>query len=147
MEIFTVVVQAATALAIVFAAWQLLSHSRQMHRDFEMLYVQRYWQLMDRRSARLVNRGIAKSRDREVIRAYLQLCEDEVDLRRTGRVTDSTWVFWSVATLRQCRERAYAEELRTAPPGLYRGLRAVLAGEGRRDPLVRNWLWRRLHGL
>jgi hypothetical protein len=93
MEWFSLAVDAITALAIVFAAWQLLSHSRQMHRELEGLYVQRYWELMDQRSESFIVEGDPRPRDRRVIHAYLQLCEDEIDLRRLGRLTDNTWKF------------------------------------------------------
>ena len=112
MDIFSGIVQTLTALAIVFAAWQLLFHSKQMHRDFELLYVQRYWQLMDRRSPAFALERDPTDADRLAIRAYLQLCEDEVDLRRLGRVTDNTWGFWSRSIISQAGEAAYSSELK-----------------------------------
>ncbi|WP_425843683.1 hypothetical protein [Agrococcus sp. TSP3-2-1] len=36
------VLQCVTLVAVLLAAWQVLFHSRQMHRDFEAVYVQRY---------------------------------------------------------------------------------------------------------
>jgi len=38
VELISAVVQALTACAIIFAAWQLLFHSHQMHRDFGQHY-------------------------------------------------------------------------------------------------------------
>lgn len=146
MEIFTFVVQGVTALAIIFAAWQLLFHSRQMHREFEQLYVSRYWVLMDQRSAHFAVTGHARKRDRPVVRGYLQLCEDEIDLRRLGRVTDNTWEFWAGAALDQVAAPAYAKELETLGCDDYHLLRELIRTEGT-DPLRRNWLWRKTHGL
>lgn len=69
-ETVGVIVQIVTCLAILFAAWQLMFHARQMHRDFEMLYVQRYWELMDRRSDVLITQGTTSNPDRVVALAY-----------------------------------------------------------------------------
>ncbi|MBX3195844.1 MAG: hypothetical protein KF727_12200 [Microbacteriaceae bacterium] len=144
-----VVVQVLTALAIIFAAWQLLFHSRAMHREFELLYVQRYWELMDRRTAKFAIGDGTHHSDRLVIRAYFQLCEDEADLRRIGRVTDNTWTFWRGAMVSQASTAAYRHELDRLDASAYPQLRAILADpEGRRKgPLAWGWLRRKLHGL
>lgn len=147
MEVFSAIVQAFTALAIIFAAWQLMFHSRQMHRDFELLYVQRYWELMDRRSPEFALECEPTPDDRLVIRAYLQLCEDEVDLRRLGRVTDNTWKFWSRSIVEQASAPAYAEELKRVGADRYSLVRRLMASRAAHDPLGRSWLWRKVHGL
>lgn len=144
---FSVIVQSLTALAIIFAALQLLFHSKQMHRDFEMMYVQRYWQVMDRRSDEFEFDGKPQASDREVIRGYLQLSEDEIDLRGLGRVSDNTWVFWSTAIVAQCHEEAYAKALADTPQDMFRSVRTLLSSDGREDPLKRRWLGRKLRGL
>ncbi len=149
MEWFSLAVDAITALAIVFAAWQLLFHSRQMHRELENLYVQRYWELMDQRSESFTVEGDPKPSDRRVIHAYLQLCEDEIDLRRLGRVTDNTWKFWCEAIRSQATSPSYASFLSTAPADRWPLLRELTAQPAAYDPLrdQRNWMWRKLHGL
>lgn len=147
MEVFSAIVQAFTALAIIFAAWQLMFHSRQMHRDFELLYVQRYWELMDRRSPEFALEHEPTPEDRLVIRAYLQLCEDEVDLRRLGRVTDSTWKFWSQSMVAQASAPAYARELSLVGAERYPLVRRLIESQATQDPLTHNWLWRKVHGL
>lgn len=53
-EWWSVILQAITVFAVAFAAFQLMFHSRQMHRDLEMAYVERYWSLMDERSVKFV---------------------------------------------------------------------------------------------
>lgn len=147
MDAFSTVVQALTASAIVFAAWQLLFHSRQMHRDFEVLYVQRYWGLMDERSDKFLLNGELVETDRRVVRAYLQLSEDEIDLRSLGRVTDNTWRFWSRAITDQCTAPGYREELSVLPTTMYPGVRKNLEAGRAYDPLEHGWLWRKVHGL
>ena len=146
MEILSAVTQVVTALAIGVAAWQLFFHGRQTHRGFEQLYVSRYWVLMDQRSAHFAVTGRALRRDRPVVRGYLQLCEDEIDLRRLGRVTDNTWEFWARATLDQVAEPAYSKELATLGCDDYHLLRELIRTGGA-DPLRREWCWRKFHGL
>jgi hypothetical protein len=104
---FSIAIQTVTLVAIILAAWQLLFHSKQMHRDFEVLYVQRYWDLMDKRSFSFSIDQVPSDGDRVVIRGYLQLCEDEIDLRRLGRVSDNTWGFWGGAILSQVSANGY----------------------------------------
>lgn len=140
-----------TFVAIGLAGWQLLFHSRQMHRDFEMLYVQRYWAIMDKRRPEWRNNPIGHTtlhpEDEVLIRDYLQLCEDEVDLRSLGRVTDSTWGFWATAISSQTASAPYEKFLTCDPEStlLYPSLtRFKHTGE---DPLKRGKSWRMFHGL
>lgn len=100
---------------------------------------------MDRRSDALEFRGRTNKSNRQVVRAYLQLCEDQVDLRRLGRVTDSTWRFWRQAILDQCAERPYRVELSRSSPEMYSRLRDLIATGDNYDPLHRrHWgRWRR----
>ena len=151
-DVTSVVIQGITALAFVLAAWQLLFHGRQMHRDFEMLYVERYWKIMDERSPEWRNNGELQPRDHSLVQDYLQLCEDEIDLRKLGRVTDSTWEFWARAIVGQTSEWPYAGELEDSAPHRYPRLRTLLdSNKGDRskamDPLGHRWLWRKSHGL
>ena len=141
----TFIVDALTGAAIIFAVWQLMFHSRQMHRDLESLYVQRYWELMDRRSIGWVTEDKTAPEDLPVIRAYLQLCEDEIELRKRGRVTDSTWAFWAVAIRDQCSQEPYAAALSDLPEEDLPSLRGLLAGEA--EPLTWSKARRKLHGL
>ena len=156
----SLVVQIVTALAIVMGAWQLLFHGRQMHRDFEMLYVERYWHIMDNRSTEWRNGGELQPSDRGVVQDYLQLCEDEIDLRKLGRVTDNTWGFWANAIVAQTKSGPYSDELATSDSSLYPRLRGLLKSRDTltstatdkekakaAEPLDENWMWRKIHGL
>ncbi|GLY39785.1 hypothetical protein Amsp01_058080 [Amycolatopsis sp. NBRC 101858] len=35
-----------------------------------------------------------KADDERVVRAYLRLCEDQLELRRLGWISTSTWAIW-----------------------------------------------------
>lgn len=147
IDIWSLVLQIATLVAVGVAAWQLLFHSRQMHREFESLYIARYWELMDRRSKRWVLKGQPTSMDTTVMRSYLQLCEDEIDCRRIGRITDNTWDFWRDAIRSQAGTGHYQRVLEEAPMSEYPLLRKLLRLGASYDPLGRTWIWRKTHGL
>ena len=147
MDAWSLVLQIATLVAVVVAAWQLLFHSRQMHRDFEALYVARYWTLMDQRSADFALGGTPTKSDQIVILNYLQLCEDEIDCRRIARVTDSTWKFWRSAIISQANETPYAAALRELPKDRFPQLRALLHTAHDYDPLEWKAPSRAFHGL
>lgn len=146
-DVWSLVLQLATLVAVVVAAWQLLFHSRQMHREFEALYIARYWELMDRRSIRWVVSGRQTTRDGVIAKGYLQLCEDEIDCRRIGRVTDNTWAFWRDAILSQTAEQPYRAVLQSSPVSDYPRLRELIAVGEEYEPLPHRWLWRKAHGL
>lgn len=147
LELISVIVQAITAAAILLAGWQLLYHSRAMHRDLEMAYVVRYWQLMDDRSPQFVLTRTPGPGDDVVIMRYLHLCEDELELRELGRVTDDTWRFWSSAMFDQVSVPAYREMLEKAPDDVFFHLRQLIEVGPHYDPLKYGRVKRRLRGL
>ena len=144
---WSVILQAITVFAVAFAAFQLMFHSRQMHRDLEMAYVERYWSLMDERSAEFVWSQQVSERDRVVIFKYLQLCEDELDLRQIARVTDNTWGFWSQSMHSQAGSAPYQAVLMALDPTLFPHVRRIVKAGPHYDPLQKSTLWRRMRGL
>jgi hypothetical protein len=139
-----VVAQLVTPIAVLFAIFQLIGARAAKHRDFENLYVQRYWNLMDSfegdpwstRSVRALPR-----RDRSKIRNYLQLCEDELDLRRNGFISTKTWDIWADGMISQCSLPVYVDGMRNAKVDALPALRRFL--RNRQDPLkmspIRKW--------
>lgn len=139
-----VIAQFATMVAVFFAVLQLIGARAAKHRDFENLYVQRYWNLMDdfqgdpwtASSLRRLSRG-----DRSKVMAYLQLCEDELDLRRNAFVSTKTWGIWADGMTSQCSRPVYADALRSLPKHELPALRTFLRTFD--DPLrmhpIRKW--------
>lgn len=85
----------ATAIAVILAVAGLRQTQRQRVRQFEDFYVKRYWDLMDRLSlGALRDQRASNDEDRKALYAYLLLCEDELDLRAEGWISDSTWKVW-----------------------------------------------------
>lgn len=87
----------ATAVGLFLAVIGLRQTQRQRVRQFEDFYVSRYWTLMDRLSLEIAvgasNHLLPE--DRKAVHAYLVLCEDELDLRAEGWISDATWELWS----------------------------------------------------
>jgi len=134
-------------LAVGFAAFQLMFHSRHMHRDLEMVYVNRYWELMDGRSSQFVLTQEPTEEDQATVFKYLQLCEDELDLRSLARVTDSTWGFWAQSIYAQTAIPAYAKTLESLGPTVFPSLSRLVTSGPAFDPLTRGFIWRKIHGL
>ncbi|MBG6183059.1 hypothetical protein IWX65_001006 [Arthrobacter sp. CAN_A214] len=141
-------IQALTASAIVFAALQFVGSQTQRHREFENLYVQRYWDLLDRMSFNLyMNKPLRllSGSNKRVIHAYLRLCEDELDLREQGFITDRTWKVWSLGMRAQLKSEPYAAELQKLGLDDLPALRQFLPTG--RDPLLWRWYKRWWSGL
>lgn len=133
--------QVATVIAVGAAFLQLIGARAAKHRDFENLYVQRYWNLMDRFegnpwTATSVDDLIESDRSR--VSAYLQLCEDELDLRRNGFISTKTWGIWVDGMKSQCARPAYKDALNAIDENELPALRDFIDNENL-DPLKMNW--------
>ena len=86
-----------TAVGIALVVLQFIGERTSRHREFEMMYVQRYWQISDHLPREFVQ-GLDDFRitrkNRLAFLDYLLLCEDELDLRSRGYITDPTWAIW-----------------------------------------------------
>lgn len=102
----------ATAIGVFIALTGLRQSQRQRVRAFEDSYVRRYWHLMDQLSLdalRGVANGPLSEADEKIIRAYLLLCEDELDLRANGWISDATWKIWEPGIIAQLRRWPFEE--------------------------------------
>lgn len=127
------ITQFASSIAVGVAIWvavsQLGSQNRQQHREFENMYVQRYWVIIDRFSAdyRLRGRRTQLSdNDRLACQSYLQLCEDEVDLFEAGRITAETWKIWKSGIDSMLEEEHFRQILAATSEEIYQTLRRYL---------------------
>lgn len=145
-EALTAILAVATLLAVILAAIQIRHVNRQMHRELEMQYLLRFWTLMDRRSEKFKLKSTPKRADRLLIQDYLGLCEDQIELRSLGRVTDHTWGYWRSDIRSMCSGDATADEISRAPSDNYPHLRRLLLDETY-DPLGRSKFWRLTQGL
>ncbi len=145
-EALTALFSVATLVAVGLAAVQIRHINRQMHREFEMQYLLRFWTLTDRLSDKFKRKGIPTKADTAVLREYLNLSDDQIALRSLGRVTNHTWEYWRHDIRTMCATGAIREELSKAPVAEYMHVRALLNNE-KYDPLAHGRVWRHLRGL
>jgi hypothetical protein len=101
-----------TAVGVLGAVYGLRQSYRERLRQFEAMYVQRYWSILDQLSLDAVS-GSAPAQIREgderAIRAYIILCEDELEMRANGYIGDSTYRVWADSICEQLRQPMFAQ--------------------------------------
>jgi hypothetical protein len=137
------VAQIVTGIAFVFAALQIREARKQLHRELENLYVQRYWKILDQMPT--WGHDLRQRRVKVGLLRYMQLCEDEIDLRSHGRITDDTWRIWSIGMIVAARGISFQRVFSASDATKWPGLREFLAT--RRDPLRGGWVVRLWKGL
>lgn len=90
-----------TAVGVMGAWFSLRQSYRERLRQLESRYVERYWKILDQLSLDAL-RATAKTKnpkvspcDERAIRSYIILCEDEVELRKNGYISDATYKEWT----------------------------------------------------
>jgi hypothetical protein len=137
---------AATAIggvAIVLAFFPLLQARKQRLRDAEQWYVERYWAIQDRIEVGDVDGRLKKLPTEKDIYDELRLCEDELDLRGNGLITNPTWRVWSASISAVSQDSAKMAVLdRADEMGLLRDY--LQTGT---DPIRVGWLTALVRGL
>lgn len=96
---------------VIGALFSLRQSYRARLRQFEEKYVQRYWAILDALSlAALSLSGLPPGPDDEkVIRQYILLCEDELQVRKAGYISDATYTEWADGMIGQLRQPMFAQ--------------------------------------
>jgi len=107
----------ATLVGVCAAVLQLRQLKKQRRRDFEAMFVQRFWSINDRLSLDVINHrrpadGAVTDEDCRLVLAYLALCEDELDLRAGDWITTETWRLWWSGIRIALRQWPYHDVLR-----------------------------------
>lgn len=148
-----------TALGVLFVLVGLRQSYRERLRQFEAMYIERYWKILDQLSLNAVQgTGPASinAEDERAIRSYILLCEDELQMRSNGYISDSTYAVWAEGMRCQLRQPMFrtiwqrvkqeAEDQQNFPYENLRSLEREDDSHGA-DPLsMRHWQ-RRLRGL
>lgn len=133
-----------TGVAVVFALVQFFQTRKQRCRDADQWYVDRYWFLQDQKSAKWQMNGTLRSVvPLRVLHAELRLCEDELDARANGWVTNGSWAIWSPSILAFSKDQRAMAVLRGLPKEELTRLRAFISDE--QDPQeigILRQLWR-----
>ena len=97
-DVLTTISSLATAIGVLFAAWQLWLAHRQSVTTFEDSFAREYRDL----AAKLPTNALlgAELTDKEYedgfdeFYHYFDLCNEQAFLRQLGRITPRTWRFW-----------------------------------------------------
>jgi len=130
---------------------QIIGERRARHREFENMYVQRYWDLIGTLPIRFVQ-GHADytPNDSQSIALcnYLLLCEDELDLRAKGFITDQTWEIWRSSIVGIAHDPILRDLIESFPEHRLANLRALVAStENEPEPLMMSQFKRWWSGL
>jgi len=93
-----------TAIGVLGVVYGLRQSYRQRLRQFEAMYIRRYWSLLDIFSLDLLigsALGQISTDDEKAIRSYFFLCEDELEMRAKKYIADSTYRAWAAGMLEQ----------------------------------------------
>jgi hypothetical protein len=100
-----------TALGVLGAVFGLRQSYRERLRQFEAMYVNRYWSLLDLLSLDALKGSdpkVISNSDERAIRAYIRLCEDELEMRETGYISDDTYALWADGMREQLKQPMFA---------------------------------------
>jgi hypothetical protein len=98
-------------IGVIGLLFSLRQAYRARLRQFEEKYVERYWSILDSLSLTALRiSDQSPDRDDEVtIRNYIFLCEDELQLRKNGYISDATYYEWADGMLEQFRQPMFTE--------------------------------------
>jgi hypothetical protein len=150
------IVAALGAIGVMFG---LRQSYRERIRQFESMYVKRYWDIYDHLSLKAI-RGSSTARigrgDEKAIRNYILLCEDELQMRRSGYISDSTYYVWADGMRLQLSQSMFKDiwsrvrdEAKANEAFAYKHLVTLLAATDSEagDPLSTQPFMRRVRGL
>ncbi len=147
------IVLIVTAVGVFAAVFGLRQGNRERLRQFEAMYVQRYWSILDQLSLDALaglSKGSPNESDLKAIRAYLFLCEDELEMRGRGYIADTTYRIWADAAVTQLRQpmfHAVWTQVLKESTFPYKHLYALCSQPETYDPLVARFARRWLRGL
>ena len=142
-----------TAIGVLGVVYGLRQAYRQRLRQFEELYVQRYWALLDKFSLEVLKGSSIEQvdpDDEKAIRSYFFLCEDELEMPERKSISDSTYSTWVAAILEQVEQPMFREvlnRLRKEDAFPYEYLSQLLDEGKEYDPCHMPLLGRWLRGL
>ena len=149
-----------TAIGVLGAVFGLRQSYLERLQQFEAKYVDRYWVILDRLSLDALKGEFRRSiceADEKNIRCYILLCEDEIEMRGNGYVSDRTYKLWAEGIRTQFqREPIFStvwdrvqDEAANNHNFPYENLRQLLSSEDAElyDPLEWSYLRRRIRGL
>lgn len=115
--------------------------------------MQRYWSILDQLSVNALSGSSLDSigdHDRKAVRGYLFLCEDELEMRGRGYISDSTYKIWAESAVAQLEQPMFQEvwaQVVKEAVFPYEHLKKLRSQPDFYDPLTAGFLRRWLRGL
>ena len=141
-----------TAIGVLGAVFGLRQNYLERLQQFEGKYVARYWDILDQLSLDALRGScpdLISEEDNKSMRSYILLCEDELEMRKNGYISDDTYQLWADGIKGQLQQpmfrKAWQEVKDEAASNHnfpYKHLRQLLNEENADiyDPLVmRSW--------
>ncbi len=101
-----------TAIGVLGVVFGLRQSYLERLQHFEWKYVDRYWQILDRLSLDVlkgIRPGPMSVTDNESTRCYILLCEDELEMRGNGYISDQTYDLWADGIRTQFQQSPFKE--------------------------------------
>jgi hypothetical protein len=132
LNIFSFVVAIIGVAGLLFSLRQAY---RARLRQFEEKYVERYWFILDGLSlaALSISDQLPDHDDEKTIRKYIFLCEDELQMRKNGYISDETYYEWADGMLEQFEQPMFKEVWDRIQDEANRHKRGVFAYENLRN--------------
>jgi hypothetical protein len=140
-------------IGAIIAMVTLRLNYRQRLRQFEQMYVQRYWSIIDHCSIEATKKSSTESpseNDQKSIRAYIRLCEEELMVRAQGWISDATYKIWASSTRIMMKLPMFTQvwdQVREDNIFPYEYLTILLSQDEFYDPCKMNYFIRWLHVL
>lgn len=112
LELLSAIANLATAAAVIVAAWQLVLSKRQATTTFEDSLAKEYRDIAASLPVKaLLGEPLSdeeQSDKFDEFYRYFDLCNQQVFLRQTGRVSNKTWTFWQDGINSNLKRPAFA---------------------------------------
>ena len=139
--ILTAIAGVVTAAGVVIAAWQLWLTRRLAQSSFEDSLNKEYRSLtIEIPVDALLGKKVSEEafpRIREHIYNYIDLCNEQVFLRKKGRIRKTTWLEWAEGIQSNLEKPAFQQvwsEIKEASKEVFTELRQVEKSQFRQDP-------------
>lgn len=112
LNLFSTLANLATAIAVIVAAWQLWLSQKQARTTFEDSLAREYRDLASRLPTEaFLGETLADNAYTKYFHAfyrYLNLCNEQIFLKRAGRISTKTWEFWQEGIESNLRRPAFS---------------------------------------
>ena len=143
LDVFQLFASMATAVAVFLAWWQILQARKQSVVQFEDQLSGQYRTLAQRLPIEaLLGEELEESRYRAALPEfchYIDLTNEQIFLRRSGRISKYTWKNWSEGIRWNLSRPAFArawKEIANRSPESFEGIRKLIANNFKDDPRV-----------